>query len=291
MIFASYRSRRTERLLDVLPYLALDNVCDRRRRDSILAGKVSVPFSCCRALTNGTDAGFRQLTDAVCLASRRQLGVLAERMVWTAKYALRMQAPTVSFASSNPLRLRLRAVTRSRSTSPLAEAVPDVVSLCPQEQVIRPDAGGIVSVGAVVEDTQSVRDQALVDQPGEAMGVLVPALGVQLPVAGGRPRACPEPAAVRLLDLLPEPLLPRSLAVLFGTISRAALTCSSLHLLGTGIERDAAVSSEAGLVTAQKVLVHRKASLSGATPGAVAAAARLLSCSTGRRLFPTAEAA
>ena len=93
--------------------------------------------------------------------------------------------------------------------APLLNHVPHVFGVAPEKQMVRSDAGRIV---AVVQHIQSGRDRTVVEFPGQAVS-LDPSLSttpaLKLAVAFGG-RSCPEPAAIRLLDLGPESVYDRS---------------------------------------------------------------------------------
>lgn len=143
---------------------------------------------------------------------RREINPTTAFAAYQAHIVLRDLRPTMAGPTQNLARVdALRMLVAAESSlSALAVAVARVHGVCPNEQVVRPNAGRVV---AMVADGESFRDVAEVEPPGQAMGVLTATratrAGSHNAVAESIARSLPLPASVALKDLAPKAVLLR----------------------------------------------------------------------------------
>jgi hypothetical protein len=90
-------------------------------------------------------------------------------------------------------------ITRQGSPASLAPHVLNVVGLCPEKQMVRPDTQSRV---AAMQDTHSCRDGSVGQSPRNAVGSVVASSNPDMTVT--TMSAGPEPTVTRFVDLLPE---------------------------------------------------------------------------------------
>lgn len=84
----------------------------------------------------------------------------------TACCFLRMQSGSVTISPRKALRMKSRSVPVSHGSSSLQDTIGDIVSLCSQEQVVRPNADLVV---AFVAHHQPIMDRAIGERPRKSM--------------------------------------------------------------------------------------------------------------------------
>lgn len=95
-------------------------------------------------------------------------------------------------------------VIDSQRHSHLASRVGHVFSVCPEEEVKRIDARGIITAGAVMTDLHPVRDRVVVQLPRDATGFDVSPFDTERAVSIAVRRTDPQPAFVCLVNARPE---------------------------------------------------------------------------------------